>query len=248
MKPMIGRQAVEAEHFDRLADSQGEIWWGSATAAGKVRLKRRAELVAGLLRELDDPLVVELGCGVGAFAQTVLAELPQLRLWGLDVSSKSIEIAKERLSGYPRVRFDVGDALALDSPGDSVDAVIGNSVLHHLPLEGAIAESYRVLKPHGLLWFSEPNMLNPEIAIEKNVKFIGRLLQNTQDETAFFRWPLAKLLKQSGFRYVRIVPYDFLHPIVMKPLIRIVDGVGRVMEQIPIVRELAGSLQVIAKK
>ena len=35
-------------------------------------------------------------------------------------------------------------------------------------------------------------MLNPQIVIEKKINFIGRILQNSPGETAFFRWQIAK--------------------------------------------------------
>lgn len=36
-----GSQRRQQEHFDRLAEANGEIWWGSTTAAGIKRMQRR---------------------------------------------------------------------------------------------------------------------------------------------------------------------------------------------------------------
>jgi ubiquinone/menaquinone biosynthesis C-methylase UbiE len=242
------RSQEEADHFDRLAQATAEIWWGSVTAAGKERLRRRARLLADQLAPLADPQVLELGCGVGAFSAPLLDERPALRLIGVDVSTRSLAIAAERLRHHASARFEEANALSLPYPADLFDAVVGNSVLHHLPLQPALAEARRVLKPGGLLWLSEPNMLNPQIAVEKNIKPIGRWLQNTPDETAFFRWPLAATLRRVGFTRVEVRPYDFLHPAVPAPLIRPVDRLGRLLEHLPLLREITGSLLIIARK
>ena len=64
---------------------------------------------------------------------------------------------------------------------------------------------------------SAPNMLNPQIAIQKNVSWVKRKLGDSPDETAFFRWPLQRLLERTGFRDVRIDPFGFLHPKTPRP-------------------------------
>ena len=39
-------------------------------------------------------------------------------------------------------------------------------------------------------------MLNPQIAIQKNIPWVKRKLGDSPDETAFFRWPLRRLLEE----------------------------------------------------
>ena len=102
---------------------------------------------------------------------------------------------------------------------------MGSSVLHHLEIKEALRDIYRVLKPGGTIYFTEPNMLNPQIAIQKNIPWIKRKLGDSPDETAFFRWPLRRLLERTGYRDVRIDPFDFLHP---KTPVALIDQVERV--------------------
>ena len=129
----------------------------------------------------------------------------------IDVSPELLEIAKANCSA-PNVRYEIQNAYALSYPDAVFDSVVGSSVLHHLEIKEALREIYRVLKPGGTIYFTEPNMLNPQIAIQKNVPWVKRKLGDSPDETAFFRWPLRRLLEQTGFRDVRIDPFDFLHP------------------------------------
>ena len=128
------------------------------------------------------------------------------------------------------------------------DSVVGSSVLHHLEITEALREIYRVLKIGGAIYFTEPNMLNPQIAIQKNVPWIKRKLGDSPDETAFFRWPLRRLLKRTGFRDVQIYPFDFLHPKTPFPLVNGLNAIGRFLEHVPALSEFAGSLYIRAVK
>jgi hypothetical protein len=56
------------------------------------------------------------------------------------------------------------------------------------------------------------------------------------------------LLEQTGYREIRIDPFDFLHPKMPVPLINRVNQFGRLLEKIPIVSEFAGSLYIRAVK
>ena len=234
----------EREHFDRLAATIGETWWGNRTPAAVSRMRRRARLAAQTLVVFQDPLVLELGCGAGTFSQYVLEQQPSLRLIGCDISHKAIHIAARRCAAYERARFETADVTSLSHASNTFDAIIGCSILHHLRLEVTLPECIRVLKPGGIIWFSEPNMLNPQTAAERNIRWIGRMLQNTEEETAFFRWSLAKTLEKVGFWDVSVQPYDFLHPLVPRPLIGAADRMGRWIERIPLLREISGCLAI----
>jgi len=102
-----------------------------------------------------------------------------------------------------------------------------------------------VLRPNGTIFFTEPNMLNPQIAIQKNVPWVKRKLGDSPDETAFFRRPLRRLLEVTGFRDVRINSFDFLHPKTPTALISGVSAVGRFLESVPVLSEFAGSLYIL---
>ena len=86
------------------------------------------------------------------------------------------------------------DVEALPFRSGAFDAVVGNAVLHHLRLDRAVPELLRVVRPGGAICFAEPNMLNPQVFLERNVRWIGRLLDNSPGETAFVRWRLRREL------------------------------------------------------
>jgi SAM-dependent methyltransferase len=186
-----------------------------------------------------------LGCGTGYFTRELARSGADVV--AIDISRDLLEIAKANCSA-PNVRYEIQNAYELTYPHAAFDSVVGSSVLHHLEIEEAIREIYRVLKPGGTIYFTEPNMLNPQIAIQKNVPWVKRKLGDSPDETAFFRWPLRRLLEQTGYRDVRIVPFDFLHPKTPVPLVDRLDAVGRFLETVPVISEFAGSLYIRAIK
>jgi SAM-dependent methyltransferase len=189
--------------------------------------------------------VLELGCGTGYFTRELARSGADIT--AIDVSPELLEIAGANCSA-PNVRYEIQNASALSYPGGMFDAVVGSSVLHHLEIEEALREIYRVLKPTGTIYFTEPNMLNPQIAIQKNVPWVKRKFGDSPDETAFFRWPLRRLLEITGFRDVRIDPFDFLHPKTPIAVIDRLNAFGRFLENMPVISEFAGSLYIRAVK
>ena len=240
---MQDRITREIEHGRFLVGrGPGQIWnW--ETPAGKLRWARRVKMLGSHLRPGMSAL--ELGCGVGLFT----AELAQTgaAITAIDISPDLLEIAKTERSAS-NVNYEVQNAYAMNYAGSTFDTVVGSSVLHHLELEPALREIRRVLKPDGTIFFTEPNMLNPQIAVQKNVPWIKRKLGDSPDETAFFRWPLRRSLAKNGFREIRIEPFDFLHPALAPRFIGPAQAINRVLEKMPVISEFAGSLYIRASK
>jgi len=237
------RIAKEVQHGRFLADhGAGEIWnWESP--AGRLRLARRVKMLSSHLK--PGMTVLELGCGAGYFTQELARSGADIV--AIDVSPELLEIARSNCSS-PNVQYQIQNACALSYSEAVFDSVVGSSVLHHLEIEEALRDIYRVLKPMGTIYFTEPNMLNPQIAIQKNIPWIKRKLGDSPDETAFFRWPLWRLLERTGYRDVRIDPFDFLHPKTPAALIDHVKAFGRFLEKVPVFSEFAGSLYIRAVK
>jgi ubiquinone/menaquinone biosynthesis C-methylase UbiE len=240
---MQERITKEIQHGRFLAKhGAGEIWnWESP--AGKLRWARRVKMIAGHLK--PGMKILELGCGTGYFTRELAPS--EADIIAIDVSPELLEIAKANYSA-PNVRYEIQNAYALTYSDATFDSVVGSSILHHLEIGEALREIYRVLKPGGTIYFTEPNMLNPQIAIQKNVPWIKRRLGDSPDETAFFRWSMRRLLEQTGYHDIQIDPFDFLHPKTPVPLIDPLNALGHFFENMPVVSEFAGSLYIRAVK
>jgi SAM-dependent methyltransferase len=241
--PLDLRKDHERSHGKFLAPNAVEIWgWG--TPAGLERAKRRTELL--IERALIKPgmKVLEFGCGTGMFSRR-FAEGGAL-LTAIDISPDLIAEAQKESS--PNIAYQIGDIEMLPFADSVFDAVVGSSVLHHVQVEKALKNAFRVLKPGKMIAFAEPNMLNPQIAIQKNIPYIKRKMGDSPDETAFFRWPMARLLKNLGFIDIVVDPYDFLHPAIPHKFISAAKKLTFVLETIPLIREIAGSIIISARK
>src|SRR5258708_33297542 len=131
-----------------IAAKQPDAGW--ASPAGKIRQARRiAFLLNGLSPEAK---VLEVGAGTGF--QTANLSKSLRNLTASDISPDLLELAKKRA---PNVHYYVMDAHDPDFPENSFDAIIGISILHHLDWKLALTNYLRLLKPGGVLRFSEPN-------------------------------------------------------------------------------------------
>ena len=94
-----------------------------------------------------DERILDVGCGTGslAFALARRSEVKEVR--GVDFSPAYIEHAK-RNNHDPRIRFEVGDACALDLGDARFDRVLSLLMLHFVPsADLAIADMRRVSRP-----------------------------------------------------------------------------------------------------
>lgn len=241
---MESRIDHEISHGKKLRREGAEVIWNWSTPAGKIRADKRADLLSktGIISATDS--VLEIGCGTGLFTRLVYQKT-KAQITATDLSEDLLEEAREK---FPAGNFIRDDAMNMQFGNESFDVVFGSSILHHLSLKKSAEEIYRVLKPGGRMVFAEPNMLNPQIFIQKNIPFIKKWMGDSPDETAIVRWKYKKLLEQTGFTNVSIFPYDFLHPVTPKFLIPAVDGIGRMIEKVPLLREIAGSVIIYAEK
>jgi len=246
MSKLDERARHEIEHGKFLAESGNPeaIWyWGSP--AGKKRAARRGQLLREAAGLKPGMRVLEVGCGTGLFTEMLANS--GAHILAVDISPDLIELAKQR--SYPPnsvelmvMRFEDCD---IDEP---FDAIVGSSVLHHLEMETALRRMYELLKPNGHLAFAEPNMLNPQIFLERNVGYLRKKVGASPDETAIQRWKMASMMKRIGFRNVHVRNTDWLHPSTPPALIPLVWNVGLILEQIPLIREFSGSVLIRAQR
>jgi SAM-dependent methyltransferase len=93
---------------------------------------------------------LDVGCGTGALAQTVLEVAEPGEVVGIDPSAAYVESAGARMGDDPRARFEIGDAQALRAPAGTFDADVSGLVLNFVPRpELAVKEMSRVTRPGG---------------------------------------------------------------------------------------------------
>ena len=123
----------------------------------------KAGYILDLARErfgFSDKLsALDVGCGVGNYHELLAPSFG--KFCGVDVSSKSIEVARRR--GLP-ASYDTYDGETLPYDAGQFDVVFAICVLHHVPpprWSAFASEMRRVLKPGGLGLIFEHNPRNP---------------------------------------------------------------------------------------
>lgn len=134
--------------------------------------------------------VLDYGCGSGSYVAAV-AELTgnSGKIYALDVHPLAIEmvkkiVAKKRLTNVETIISDRKTGL----PDDSIDVVLLYDVFHDLTdPNGVLAELHRVLKPDGILSFSDHHMKEKEIVSDLAGKALFRLLRKGEKTYSFIR-------------------------------------------------------------
>ncbi len=241
---------AEVQHFDALVARSGESWWGHQTPAGLARLTRRARIVGRMLPLAPEHHILEVAAGAGALTEAVLRQASLARITATDISPVSIRRLQQRVGSYPNLTSAVADITQLDYPDATFDGVMANSALHHVDIQVCFRELIRVLRPGGRLVAFEPNLLNPEVFVEMTIArgMARRSLEYSASERTHSRWIYGRRLTEAGFADVSVRPFDFVHPLTPGLMIGIVSAVGQVIEHLPILREMSGSLLLTARR
>ena len=192
---------INNPEFDRYAEdydaalAQGLAATGEDKnyfARGRLRWLR-AELER---RAFSARAVLDFGCGTGSAAPHIAEELAPETLVGVDVSGKSLDVAR-REHAATGARFHL---LTEYEPEGEFDLAYTNGVFHHIAESeraGAFGYVFKSLRPGGLFAFFENNPWNP------GTRYTMR--RNPFDEDAVMLSPpeARRLLKASGFEVLR---------------------------------------------
>jgi ubiquinone/menaquinone biosynthesis C-methylase UbiE len=104
----------------------------------------------GWLKAMPQKRLLDYCCGEGD--TSIQAAKVGAKVTGIDISPRSIEIAREKAKEQGVVvDFRVMDAENTDFGSATFDMVVCNGVLHHLDLTTAYREIARILKPDGMV-------------------------------------------------------------------------------------------------
>lgn len=238
-KGLSSRLERERKHA-RVILSSDERNWGWRTPAGQIRWERRLAFLASAVD--SEARVLEIGAGTGTFTGDLSNTYKNLV--AIDISEDLLFAASQK---HPNVDFKCMDAHNLEFPDDSFDAIVGCSVLHHLDWARALEGFQRKLRNGGVIRFSEPNLANPQIFIQKNVPMLKKMAGDSPDEYAFTKSQIETVLGKAGFKQIEVRPYEFLHPAVPASLIPLVQVLEALLERTAL-RAIGGSLLISAHK
>ncbi len=146
-----------------------------------------------------DTEVLEFGCGTGS---TAINHSPYVRhIQAIDISSKMIEIARGKADqeNVDNVTFEQSTIEQIRVPDQSLDAVLGLSILHLLEKkEEAIAKVHRMLKPGGV-FVTSTVCIGDTMRFFKVIAPVGKFLGLMPLVKVFTTESLATCLTDAGF-------------------------------------------------
>lgn len=141
--------------------------------------------------------VLVYGGGINLAPAMDFLEQGALCVYMIDISPKSVEILKEKISRLglkEKIVPMVMDCENLEFSDHFFDRIYGRAILHHLDINKALLELHRVLTEDGLSVFIEPLGMNPLINLYR--KFTPQ--RRTPDEKPFDKKDF-KLFEEAEF-------------------------------------------------
>lgn len=157
---------------------------------------------------------LDVGCGTGALAESILRQAQPRSVKGIDPSAGFVEHARAHIVD-PRATFDVADAQAIPVESAQFDAAVSGLVLNFVPKPWlAVREMARAVRPEGLVaayvWDYAGKMelmrhfWNAAVELDRAAMELdeGRRFPLCQPS------PLTELFTQAGLREVQVLPID----------------------------------------
>lgn len=122
------------------------------TFDGRFTKPYKAELIYKVSIK-DGDSILDVACGNGYLLHE-LSKKAKVQAFGVDVSEKMIEIAKEK---YPDCNFQARACPPLPYGNESMDIITVSCAFHHFENpQGFVTECYRVLRSDGKVYIADP--------------------------------------------------------------------------------------------
>jgi ubiquinone/menaquinone biosynthesis C-methylase UbiE len=218
-----------ADKYERL--------YGLDLPRNRVKLDRKAKLMAEYTGMTFGKRILEVACGTGVFTS-------RFALTGVAIDA--IDTSYKMLSKQSRYSLDYGgpvvlslmDATSTTFQDAKFDAVVGGYALQWIPLDLLFREVYRVLKTGGRVAFVTDNGINPVAFMWRLINYIDSIRRDKIYPSLILPWVVKDKLEQAGFRNVVLKPVEFVYD----------RKVNFFLESVPILNKFGGSLFIGAEK
>jgi SAM-dependent methyltransferase len=159
---------MNTPEFDSHADQYQQTLEKTLAIGGGDSLyyaERKFSALADYFREkkvTDPSAILDFGCGTGTNLPYLRSLFNDADLFGLDVSSRSIEVARDR--AIANCSLNQYDGESIPYPPASFNLIVISNVLHHIDpreREGTLEQLSRCLRPGGVIAVFEHNPWNP---------------------------------------------------------------------------------------
>jgi len=246
------RKKLEKAHYNGQARNINfeNYDWRSGSKRFNIALRSPYEFCEKwLTQHCKSKKILDYGCGHGI--HSILPAKWGGVVIGVDISIKSIKIAKERaiiegVSDY--VTFKVGDCESLDFPDNYFDIVFSSGTLSCLDLAKAYFEMARVLKPDGKALIVDTLGYNPLLNFTRWIRYklaqrtkqtIENILRMNDIYLALKYFDKIKKLKFFDFTTLAISPFVKKDNTCMHVIISFAKKIDDILLKLPFLKYLA---------
>lgn len=250
IKSLSKRETTEIEHFNKMSSLYDKNY-GYDRPFTKYKIKKKAAEFVDIIKQVygDKKItVVELGAGTGEYTQHLAKLLPHAKIIAVDISKDILSEAKRKCKSFKNVQYLVESAYNTHLNKESADVVCGFYALHHFDIQETYKESYRILRKGGLVFFYEPNILNPLVYLIKSSKYLKSKVGDSPDEWAINPLTISKSFPK--FDVKKIYTSEFIWPLGIIPFkyLFLLDRITAVFKYLPITNIFGGSLALCLRK
>ncbi len=160
-------------------------------------------------------VVLEIGAGIGTVTGLIAKIIKKGKVVTNDISPKSIEVAKNRLSKFDNIEYLVGDIINLEV-NQNFDVIVLPDVLEHILLDEHIIlfeKFHKILKKDGWIFIHIPNPFYLEYVTKNHPENLQELdqplhiehLVNVFNKTDFYIQELfnySLYIKENDYQYI----------------------------------------------
>jgi SAM-dependent methyltransferase len=227
----------EQPTFDQYADDYDASLAAALELSGEDRMfyaKGRVEWLRRCLRglRLTPKRALDYGCGVGTTSPLLYNEFKLAQTFGVDVSPRSIELARANQASDQCSFFLMNDY----KPDATLDLAYCNGVFHHIPIDqrlNAAKYIHNALRPGGIFALWENFAMNP------GTRYVMSHCVFDKDAITLTPRESRELLELAGFEILR-TDFAFIFPRFLKFL--------RPLEKLLAKLPLGAQYQVLAQK
>ncbi|MFX0071985.1 MAG: class I SAM-dependent methyltransferase [Candidatus Hermodarchaeota archaeon] len=154
--------------------------------------KSETRIALAIIQRIKKGILVDIGSGTGFLSIEIGKRAPHLKIYGVDLSKKMVEIATNNARGLKNVQFKLGSAAELPFEDESIDFITSTGSFHHWKNPVKIFnECYRVLRSNGEGWIYDGCSDLPYEEVNKLIRkwgFITYLIMSRIPKLHGFRW------------------------------------------------------------
>lgn len=238
---MEERKKIEIEYYDKAMDSAASGEDADFEGFNPRNLSSFKFCYDWLAKNCKDKIVLDYGCGNGVHS-LFLAQSGTKKVIGIDLSGRSLEIAKEkaRKEGLgERIEFIAMDCEKMDFPDSYFDVIFDGGTFSSIDLNKAYPELARVLKQDGAFLGIETFGHNPLTNLKRQMnKITGKRTGWATDHIFNLKdfEKAGKFFKEREIKFFHLASlaiFPFLSLPGSKVLLNIFDVIDRVLLKIP---------------